>query len=802
MTASLVGASVRKQDGDVYLTGRAVFAADISLSGMGHVSILRSPHPHARILGVDVEKARANPAVLGVLTGAEAAAVVDPIPHALDPAGLGGNHADVRCLAVDKVAFAGEPVVAVVATTAGDAAAAARDVVVRYEPLPFVLDADAALAEGAPLLYEDWGTNVIIAGSVGPDDFAEVATGADHVLAAELRIHRGTSAPIEPRCYIADWNARDRLLTFTGTTQNPHQLRSMLATSLRLTERQIHVVAPRQGGSFGLKQFGHPEEVLVCVLARMLERPVRWVEDRSESMLAAGREQIHRFEIAFDDDGRVRALRDRVISDHGAAAPGHGWGMGLVNALTISAGYAIEHCRVDYTVVATNKSPWVGVKPFGKDNATLVAERAMELVAEVTGIDPAEVRRRNFVPREAFPYVTSSGLELDSGDYLSLLEIALARADYEAARAEQEVLREQGRLCGIGIGFELTPEGSDVPGAFVGGTDTTTVRMDPSGEVTVLTGVTSPGNGNDTGIAQIVADELGIDLAEITVVQGDSSICPYGFGNLSSRSIVSGGGAAALAAGDIAEKLRTVAATMLHSEPSLVSLGGGMATVTADPERAVPLRAVAHAVYTLGYILALGIEPSLESTRTFRPANIRHLPDEQGRISPFATYPNALHVAVVEVDAETGLVELRRHVVAHDCGTVVNPTFVDGQIRGGVAMGIGAVMGEELVYSSDGMLQSDGFKTYLLPRATDLPPIEVEHQVTPSPFTHGGVKGAGEAGFAGAQAALLNAVSDAIRPLGARIDRLPLSAPNVLAALRNEAHPTGDEYRSAPTRGG
>ena len=784
MTASLVGTSVRKHDGDVYLTGRAVFAADISLPGMGHVAIVRSTHPHARILDVDVEKARANPSVLGVLTGAEAAAVVDPIPHALDPAGLGGNHADVRCLAVDKVVYVGQPVAAVVARTAGDAAAAARDVIVRYEPLPAVLDAEAALAEDAPLLYEEWGTNVILAGSVGPDDFDEVAAQANHVLGGELGIHRGTSAPIEPRCYLAEWNAREELLTFTGTTQNPHQLRSMLATSLRLSERQIHVVAPRQGGSFGLKQFGHPEEVLVCVLARMLGHPVKWLEDRSESMLAAGREQIHRFEIAFDEDGRVRALRDRAISDHGAAAPGHGWGMGLVNALSISAGYAIEHCRVDYRVVATNKSPWVGVKPFGKDNAALVLERVMELVAEATGIDPADVRRRNFVPREAFPYVTSSGLELDSGDYHGLLEKALARVGYENARTEQEVLRGQGRLCGIGIGFELTPEGSDVPGAFVGGTDTTTVRMDPSGQVTVLTGVTSPGNGNDTAIAQIVADEIGIDLSEISVVQGDSSLCPYGFGNLSSRSVVAGGGAAALAAGDIAEKLRTVAATMLHSEPVLVSLGSGMATVIAEPEKAVPLAAVAHAVYSLGYILALGIEPSLESTRTFRPENIRHLPDEQGRIQPFATYPNALHIAVVEVDAETGLVELRRHVVVHDCGTVVNPTFVDGQIRGGVVMGIGAATSEELVYSNDGALQSDGFKTYLLPRATDLPPIEVEHQVTPSPFTYRGVKGAGEAGFAGAQAALLNAVSDAIRPLGARIDRLPLSAPNVLAALQ------------------
>jgi carbon-monoxide dehydrogenase large subunit len=317
--------------------------------------------------------------------------------------------------------------------------------------------------------------------------------------------------------------------------------------------------------------------------------------------------------------------------------------------------------------------------------------------------------------------------------------------------------------------------------------------MSPSGEVTVLTGVTSPGSGNDTAIAQIVADEIGVDLSEITVVQGDSSLCPFGYGNVSSRSLVTGGGAAALAARDIGDKLRAVAAAMLHSEPSVVVLGGGTAVVADEPERAVPVPALAHAVYSLGFLAALGIEPTLESTRTYRSPNIRHLPDERGRIQPFATFPNALHVSVVEVDPETGVVELRRHVVAHDCGTVVNPAFVDGQVRGGVAMGVGAALGEELVYTEDGRLATDGFKTYLLPRADDLPPIEVEHQVTPSPFSFLGAKGAGEAGFAGAHVAVLNAVNDAIRPLGARIDRLPVSAPNVLAALRAAAAPVGVE---------
>jgi carbon-monoxide dehydrogenase large subunit len=787
VVTSLVGSSVRKHDGDLYLTGRAAYAADIVLPGMVHAALVRSPHPHARILELDAAAARAKPGVLAVLTGAEAAELAEPVPHSLDPAGLGGKHAVIHCLAVGKALYAGHPVAAVVAETAADAAAAAAEVAVRYEPLPFVLGPDEALADSAPKLYEDWESNVVIGGEIGLDGFEEAAVAAGRTLSGELRIQRGTSAPIETRCYVAEWDERELLLTFRGTTQNPHPLRWTLATALRLPETQVRVIASRTGGSFGLKMYGHPEEVLVCVLARLVGRPVRWLESRAECMLAGAREQIHRFEVAFDDEGRIHAIRDRALSDYGAPGPGHGWGMAFVNAMTIPTGYAVERCRVSYSVVATNKGPWVGVRPFGKDNATVVTERIVELVAEATGLDPAEVRRRNFVPADAFPYQTVSGHLLDSGDFEGLLDKALARAGYEELRAEQAALRSEGRLLGVGLGFELTPEGADIPGALVGGMDTSTVKMAPSGAVTVLTGVTSPGSGNDTAIAQIVAAELGVDLSQVSVVQGDTALCPFGYGNLSSRSLVAGGGAASLAAQDIAAKLRLVAAAMVHSEAERIVLGGGMASVEDEPDKAVPIPAVAHAVYSLGFILALGIEPTLESMRTYRPPNIRHLPDEQGRISPFATFPSAFHVSVVEVDRETGIVSLRRHVTVHDCGTVVNPLFVDGQVRGSVVMGIGAALGEELVYGEDGLLASDGFKSYLLPRADDLPPIELVHQVTPSPFSFLGAKAAGEGGFAGAQAAVFNAVNDAIRPLGARLDRLPVSAPNVLAALRKAA---------------
>ena len=324
------------------------------------------------------------------------------------------------------------------------------------------------------------------------------------------------------------------------------------------------------------------------------------------------------------------------------------------------------------------------------------------------------------------------------------------------------------------------PEGADIPGALVGGFDTSTVRVDPSGRATVLTGVTSPGGASDTGIAQLVAAELGLAVEDVEVVQGATDRCPYGFGNISSRSLVVGGSAAVLAARDVAARLRTVAARMLETDPASVILEHATAR---SGERAVAIAKVAEAVVSLGYVLALDIEPSLEATRSFRPHNIRHTPDELGRLQPYANYPYAVHASVVEVDCETGVVRLLRHVVVHDCGTQVNPMFVEGQVHGGVAMGAGAALGEELRYGADGRPLTDGFKTLLMARASDLPAIEVEHTMTPSPFTLFGAKGAGEAAYAGSQAAVLSAVNDAIGPYGARLDRLPASGPHVIAAL-------------------
>jgi carbon-monoxide dehydrogenase large subunit len=764
------------------VTARVTYFADVNVPHTTHLALVRSRHPHARILSVDSGAAQRMPGVVRVVTAADLAGI-GPIPHNVDPAGVGGQHADVPVLPADTVLYAGQPVAAVVAETVGDALAAAAAVHVEYEPLPVVLDPAEALAECAPVLVPGWRDNVIASGEFVDGDPDAALASATHVIEGEVRIQRATSAPIETRGYLASWDTRSERLTLWATAQNPHQLRWEIATALGLAEHRIRVIAPRPGGSFGLKMHGYPEEILVCALSRMLGRPVRWVEDRAGCMRVGAREHTASYRAGFDADGHVRGLQVSVTGNLGAPAALPGWGQTFVGSATLPNGYRVADSRIRWQAVATNKAPWNGARGYGKEIASLAMEHLMDRVADVTALDPAEVRRRNFVRRDEFPFDTATGLRLDSGDYHGLLERALDAAGYEAQRVAQQQARADGRLVGIGLGFEVVPESVDLPGSLVSGADTSTVRMDPSGHVTVLTGVTSPGGGSDRGIARLVGIELGVDPAEITVVQGDTDLCPYGFGNLSSRSLVAGGGAAVLAARDIAEKLRTVAAATLEADAGRIVLAGGMASVVDEPERAVPLGAVAGAVHTLGYILALGIDPSLESTRTYRPGNIRHLPDEKGRIQPFSTYSNALHVAVVEVDPETGELAVPRYVVAHDCGWVVDEALVEGQLHGAVAMGMGLVTGEELAYTDDGHPVAAGFKTYLMPRITDLPPIELVHQETPSPFTLNGAKGAGEIGVGGAVSALVNAVNDALRPRGVRLDRLPLSPPTVLAAL-------------------
>ncbi len=781
----MIGVSAPKKDGERFVTGRASYSDDVVVPGLVHAHVLRSTEPHARIVAIDTARARAADGVLAVLTGEQARALAGPIPHWMSPADAGGNHADVFCLALDRVVYEGQPVAAVVAETRADAAAACALIDVDYEPLPFVLDATEALAPDAPRLYPDWPDNVIERGRFEDGDVETAFVVAEHVIEDEIHIQRYQSAPIEMRIYVADWDARAERLTVHGTFQNPHIVRGVLAGALELPETAVHVIAPTIGGGFGMKMHGHAEETLVCVLSKLLGRPVKWAETRDESLIIGGREQTHRFRVAFDDQGVVSGLEVDIVGNVGALQPLSSWGMVFVTALSFPGGYRIPNARVDFAIVATNKGVWNGARGYGKEATALCMERVMDIVARAVDVDPAEIRRRNLIRADEFPYPTISGLNIDSGDYHGALDKTLELLGYESWREQQALPRARGKHLGVGVAFELTPEGADIPHTIVGGYDTTTVKMGPDGAVTVLTGVTSPGGGNDTGIAQIVGAELGLDPQKLLVIQGDTDVCPYGFGNYSGRSMLVGGGSAALAARDIGERLRKVGGVMLEADADDLELADGLVRVRGDASRGLSVSETANAVYTLAFAEASTVEPPLEATHTYKPGNIDHTPDEKGRINPYPTYSNGAYAAVVEVDEETGVVTILDFASVHDCGTIINPALVEGQTLGGIAMGIGAALMEDQRYDESGRLLTNRLKAYLMPRAGDLPSIKLGHQVTPSPYTLLGTKGAGEASVGGGLAAVANAVDDALRPLGVTVREFPLSPPRLLELIQD-----------------
>ncbi len=753
---------------------------------MAHLAVLRSPHAHARIASVDLGGARRSPQCLAAIDGEEAARVAGPIPHRGNPGLVGGNTRDERCLALGKVIYEGEPVAAVVAETRAEAEALLELIEVEYDVLPHLLDGDAALATGAVCINEEWDSNLVCHVAHTEGDVDDALATSPHGLADELRIHRYSTQPIEMRGYIADWDMRAETLTVHVSGQNPHLERGAIAESLGLTDERVRVVLADIGGAFGLKMHVYPEELLVCLMSRELGRPVKWIESRAECLMVGGREQVHRWEVAFDDAGRILALRDHFVANIGTLSAAPGWGMARLTALTFPGGYKIPATDIQAWVAVTNKPPWNASRGYGKEATALVLEHVCDRIAAELSIDPAEVRQQNFVQPHEFPFKANSGLNLDSGDYGKLLETALELADYGALRERQAGARASGaarqRELGIGMAFEVTPEGADLPGAFTGGFDASTVRMSPTGRVTVLGGTTTPGSGNDTAIAQIVADELGIELATVTVIQGDTDRCPYGFGNGNGRSTMMGGGSAQLAARELRERILTIASRVLESPVAELELASGQVTVRGTT-RSMPVADVAFTSYTLAYREGLGVDSALETTRVYKPGNIDHRADEKGRISPYATFSNAVHICAVEVDTETGRIEILSHAIADDCGTMINPLAVKGQMFGAAAMGLGGALSEHLVYDEAGHLLSKGFKSYLVPRAGDLPSFRFAHQITPSPFTSLGTKGAGEAGVGGASAALTNAVNDALAPLGVLITELPLSPPRILAAI-------------------
>jgi carbon-monoxide dehydrogenase large subunit len=774
---ALVGARVPRVEDARFLGGHGRYVADLAPPGLLHVAFARSPHAHARIRRVDLARARAMPGVVACLTGEELARQVRPVRAESRMRGYIAT--DYPALAHGKVRFAGEAVAAVVAESRYLAEDAAEAVAVDWEPLDVVSGAEAGLAEGSPLVHEGAGSNGLVARTFTQGDPEAALAAAALVVAERFRFNRHAGVAIENRAGLAEWDAGAATLTLWSSTQVPGLVRDLIAELLELPAHRVRVAAPDVGGGFGVKSALYPEEIVVCALARRLGRPVKWVSDRREDLLTSTQawDEVIHAELGVGADGAIAGLRARVIADIGAYSI-YPWtaSIEVIQVISFLPGpYRVPHYRGEGIGVATNKAPMGPYRGVGRPVSAFVTESLLDRAARRLGLDPVEIRRRNMIRPEECPYRSPSGVVWDTATFLETLDVACAGADYRALRAEQRAAREAGRHVGIGVAsyVELTGVGSAIPvspgSTVVTGTEGVTLRVDPGGTVTASFGVACHGQGHETSLAQVVADELGVRLADVRVVHGDTAASPSGTGTYASRSAVLGGGAAILAGRALREKILAIAAHQLEASPDDLELVEGRIAVRGAGERAVTLRDVARAAYSGTRRLPRGMEPGLEATRFYDPY--------------FGTAANATHVAVVEIDPSTCAVSARRLVVAEDCGRIINPLIVEGQAMGGVAQGVGAALLEELVYGPDGQLLTGSLMDYLVPTALEMPRMEVSHLDRPSPTTLGGFKGAGEGGTIGAPAAIANAIADALAPLGIEINELPVTPERLFRLL-------------------
>ncbi len=777
-----VGTSVRRREDPRLLTGRGRFVADIALPRTLHVAFVRSPYAHARIVGFDATAARAVPGVVAVVTAADLAGRVKPIRA--DARFPGFHSSEWPILAGDIVRYQGEPIAAVVAESPYLAADAAALVDVDFDPLPVVVDAEAALAAEAPLVHPAWGDNVFLHRSGAFGDVDGAFADADVALRRVYRSQRYTGVPMEPRACLAQFafDGGDGELTLWTATQIPHLIRSGVAEALDFPESRLRVVSPDVGGGFGVKGSLYPEEVLIPYLARELDRPVRWIADRSEDFMASihAREHVHAIELAARRDGVIVGLKARIVVDNGAYST---WPWTASMEIGIAAGnipgpYEIRNYQFEAFSVCTNKMPIGAYRGVARPAACFSIERAIDDLARELGLDPLEVRERNLI--DAYPYVTVTGLEIDSGSLLPAVHKAKDVLAYDELRAEQAEARRQGRLVGIGVANYTEQTAHGLPEyarrmlPITLGFDSATVRMDPQGTVSIAVGVHSHGQGLETTLAQIAADELGVGIEDVRIVYGDTQVSPYGMGTFASRGAVFGGGAVLGAAGVIRGKLERIAATVLECSPDDLERADGAFRVRGVPTSAVTIRECAQVAHFRAELIP-DVGPGLEATVFFDN------PPGTG------TFSNGLHAAVVEVDPDTGEIAIQRYLVIDDCGTVINPTIVHGQIVGGTVQGIGGALWEHLAYDDDGQLVTGTFMEYALPKAGNVPAIEVVSLCTPSPFTPLGMKGVGEGGAIAPGACLANAVSDALAPLGVAVDATPMTPEAVLRLIQAAA---------------
>ncbi len=774
-----VGESVLRKEDAAFITGQGRYVDDLVLPGMLHAAFARSSFGHATINAIHTATAASMPGVVAVLT-AETLGVEGGVPCGSNPTG------DTRqprhpLLAEGRVRYQGEPVAIVIAHDRYTARDAADAVEVDYEPLPAVTDGRAALEPGAPVLHDEYGDNLCCTLRHETEGFEEAFAKGARVIRSSNMNQRITPISMETRGVVADWITSNGELTLYTSTQVPHFVRTFVAVINGTSESKVRVVAPDVGGGFGSKLNCYREEFVLAAASKAVGLPVKWIEDRSENVVATihGRDQHQEYEAAVDENGRILALRFRAVQNNGAYLQLLTPSISHLTVFMVPGPYAIPHVSIEIRQAFTNTTPTDAYRGAGRPEATHGLERLMDEIADELGIDPAELRRRNFI--QEFPYATACGLSYDSGDYGKALDRALELSDYAGFESRRAEARGRGRYRGIGLSSYvevcgLAPSAvTKAIGISAPGWESSTVRMHPFGKVTVITGSSPHGQGHATSWSQICATELGVPFEDVEVIHGDTAFAPYGLGTYGSRSLAVAGTALYRSIYKVRDKAQQIAAHELECSVDDLEWVDGRWQVKGSPDRGRTIQELATSAWVAA-ALPEGLEPGMEATTFHDPPNF--------------TFPFGTHVCEVEIDPETGRVEVCNYTAVDDCGNVINPMIVDGQVHGGVIQSIAQAIFEETVYGEDGQLRTPTLAEYQMPSAADLPSITTDRTVTPSPSNPMGVKGIGEAGTIGACPAVVNAAVDALSTLGIRHLEMPMQPSRIWEAIRH-ANPTG-----------
>jgi carbon-monoxide dehydrogenase large subunit len=779
MSTRFFGAPVKRNEDRKLLTGQALFIDDVELPGMLHVAFLRSQVAHARLKHIDVSRARKRPGVVAVYVAEDYGDYWQPGPLLVQPPPIPGSIFNPRTqvpLARDKVRYVGEPLAVVVAESRYLAEDALDDIGVELEQLSAVVDIEQALTSSSARVHDDLGSNIAAHVYQVKGDYRKAAANAHIILKRRFRYEHGISSPIETRGVVAQWNARGQQMTIWDTTQAPVFIRNGLAAMLGLGERQVRVIAPFVGGGFGPKiMMFYPEEVALPWISMRLNRPVKWIEDRLEHFVATTHErgQIHDAEIAVAADGRILGVKDVFLHDTGAYNP-YGLTVPINSQCTLLGPYVIPAYDSTFTAVFTNLPIVTPYRGAGRQHGVFVIERLLDLAARELNIDRAEIRRRNLIPHDAFPYDNEiifqdfAPLSYDSGNYEPVLAKALDAIGYQRfLKEEQPKLRDEGRCVGLGIACY-------VEGTGIGPYEGAKVQVQTNGKVNVATGIGTQGQGHFTSFAQIVADQLGVDPADVDIVTGDTDQFYWGAGTFASRGAVVAGNAVSAASSAVRRKALKLAADAFECAEEDLVLADGKVSIVGIPGKFIRLGELAQRANPMRGAVKPGTEPGLESTQYFGP--------------PSGATANGVHATIVEIDPLTFELKVLKYVVVHDCGTVINPMILEGQIHGGVAQGIGNAFYEKLAFDDQGQLLNASLADYLLPTALDVPRMELDHTVTPSPLNPLGIKGAGEAGAIPVGAVFAQAIEDALQLTSRKVELLeiPLSPSRLFELTRQE----------------